>query len=243
MAFLRELTEKEVSLIPRYHQHWYDTAFSTTRLNHKEVNKVIQNIYRMLEFQIPNIHFCNNLHDLAEKSENLFQQPYFCEDGTVFGSQIMARIHELRISFLESIGHWDMAVISQLRAEGEQGIECNISSYFQQKFLNDLPLGFQGYEKYTYWIFPRIWYATEASLFDFHFSVAQSNLFKECDDTAWQAYRQLIQTSSWFTAFESDCFVCERPKTFLFNCDNTSPSSITFLDGEQLTFVDWDTLL
>jgi hypothetical protein len=238
MASLRELTEKEISLVPSYRQIWYDTAFSTTRINHKEVQNVVQSIYKIFDLEIPRIHFCNNLYALVEKSRNLFQQPYFCEDGTVFASRVMAQIHELHMSFFESIGHWDMALTSQLRATDGQSVEYNISTYLQQKLLNDLPICFQGYEMYTHWIFPRIWYTDEASLFDFHFSVAQQTLFKAYDDTAWQVYRKLIQKSSWFTAFESDCFVCERPKEFLFNCHNTLPSSILFVDGEQLTFID-----
>lgn len=230
MAFLGDLTEKEISLMPRYRQVWYDTAFSTTRLNHKEFQDAIQHIYKIFEREIPRIHFCNNLYALVEKSRNLFQQPCFCEDGTVFASQVMAQIHELHMSFFENIGHWDMALTSQLKATDGRGIECNISNHLQQSF--------QGDEMYMHWMFPRIWYADEASLFDFHFSVAKQTLFKVYDDVAWQAYRQLIHTSSWLTAFESDCFVCERPKAFLFNCDNDLPSSILFIDGEQLTFLD-----
>lgn len=237
MASLRELTEEEISLVPHYRQLWYKTAFSTTKLNHEEVQAAIQSIYKILDLRIPDIHFCNNLYTLVERSKIFFQQPYFCEDGSVFASQVMARIHELQMSFFESIGHWDMALTSQLEVADGQNIECNISTYLQQTLLNDLPIRFQGYEMYTYWILPRIWYADEASLYDFHFSAAQRTLFKAYDAIAWQSYRQLIQSSSWLTAFESDCFVCERPKAFLFNCDSTLPSFILFVDGEQLTLL------
>lgn len=232
MASLRELTQEEILLIPRYRQLWYETAFSTARLNHKQVQEVIQDLYKILDLGITNIHFCNNIYALIEESKKFFQQPYFCEDGSVFPSQIMAKIHELQMNFFESIGHWDMALTSQLSEIDGQGVECYISTYLQQTLLNDLPVCFQGYETYTYWVFPRTWYADEASLFDFHFSAIQRTLFKEHDDIAWQVYRQLIQSSSWFIAFDSDCFICKRPIAFLFNCDEILPSSILFVDGE-----------
>jgi hypothetical protein len=239
MASLRELTQEEISLIPSYHQLWYKTALSTTKLNHKQVREAIQNLYKILGRRIPSIHFCNNLYALIEQSISFFQKPYFCEDGSVFATQIMGQVHELQMSFFESIGHWDIALTSQLSVIDGQDVERNISNYLQQKFLNDLPTGFKGYEMYTYWVFPRIWYAHEASLFDFHFSAVQRTLFKTHDNLTWQVYRQLVQSSSWFTAFESDCFVCERPMAFLFKSDVTSSlSSILFVDGEQLTFVE-----
>lgn len=235
MASLRELTQEEILLIPGYRQLWYETAFSTARLNHKQAQEVIQSIYKILYLRISSIHFCNNLYTLIEQSKSFFQQPYFCEDGSVFPSQTMAKIHELQMSFLESIGHWDMALTSQLSGIDGQGVERSISTYLQQTLLGELPACFQGCEMYTYWVFPRLWYADEASLFDFHFSAIQRTLFREHDDTVWQIYRQLVQSSSWFTAFDSDCFVCESPIAFLFNCDDTFPSSILFVDGEQLT--------
>lgn len=237
MAFLRELTQEEIALIPSYRQFWYEAAFSTTKLNHKQVQEAIQSLYKIFELDTPSIHFCNNLFSLIEESRGFFQQPYFCEDGSVFPSQVMAQIHELQMSFFESIGHYDMALTSQLKVTDGQNVECNISTYLQQTLLNDLPVCFEGYEMYTHWIFPRIWYADEASLYDFHFSAAQRTLFQAYDDIAWQSYRQLIQTTSWFAAFESDCFMCERPKAFLFNSDSTLPSAILFVDGEQLTLL------
>lgn len=237
MALLRELTEKEVSLIPSYRQLWYETALSTTRLNHQQVQEVIQRLYTLLDLEIPNIYFCDNLYALIEKSRSFFLQPNFCEDGLVFPTQIMARIHELQMSFFESIGRWDMALTSQLSVLDGQGIEYKISNHLQQTLLNNLPVYFQGYEMYTHWVFPRIWYADEASSLDFHFSAIQRTLFKEHDDLAWQIYRELIQVSSWFAACDSDCFVCERPSAFQFQSDGISLSSIVFTDGEHLTFL------
>jgi hypothetical protein len=235
MAFLRELTQEEIALMPSYRQLWYQTAFSTAKLNYKQVQEAIQSIYEIFGLGMPSIHFCNNLHTLIEKSRRFFQQPYFCEDGSVFPSQLMAQIHELQMSFFDSIGYWDMALTSQLDYINGQEVEHYISTYLQQTLLNNLPTCFQGYEMYVYWVFPKIWYASEASLYDFHFSSVQRTLFKAYDDVAWQAYRQLVQASSWFTAFESNCFMCERPIDFLFDCEDTFPSSILFVDGEQVT--------
>ncbi|MBW4489926.1 MAG: hypothetical protein KME12_19260 [Trichocoleus desertorum ATA4-8-CV12] len=237
MAFLQELTPEEIALIPSYRQFWYETAFSTAKLNHKQVQDSIQSLYKIFELEIPSIHFCNNLFALIEESRDFFQQSYGCEDGSVFPSQVMAQIHELQMSFFDNVGHWDMALTFKLDFKDGQEVEHNISSCLQQTLLSNLPACFQGYEMYTYWVFPRVWYASEASLYDFHLSSAQRTLFKAYDDVFWQIYRQLVQSSSWFTAFESDCFVCERPIDFLFNSDGTKVSSILFVDGAQLTLL------
>jgi hypothetical protein len=234
MASLQELTKEEIALIPKHHQIWHEIAFSTNKLEYKQVQETIQNVYKILNLEIPKIHFCKNLDALIEESKIFFQKPFFCQDGHVLPSRIMAQIHELPINFFESIGYWDMALTSQLSKINGQGIELNISSYLHQKILDDLPICFQGYERNTFWVFPRMWHVYEASLYDFHFSSIQRTLYNKYDEITWQVYRQLIQLSIWFTAFDSDCFICERPQAFSFNCDSTSLSSILFIDGTQI---------
>jgi hypothetical protein len=238
MASLRELTNEEITLIPSHRQLWHEITFSTNKLDYNQVQEVIQSIYKILKLEIPKIHFCNNLDTLIKESKVFFQQPCFCQDGSILPSREMAQIHELPMNFFDSIGSWDMALKSQLSWIDRQGIELSISRYLCQEILDNLPMGFNGYERNTFWVFPRMWHTDEASLYDFHFSTIQRTLCKPYDEITWQVYRQLIELSIWFTAFDSDCFVCERPQAFLFNRDNTFLSSILFVDGKELVFTE-----
>ena len=233
MASLRELTEDEIAMIPDYRKFWYDVAFSTAQLERDRVQEAIQRIYTILGLKTPKIHFFDSLYSLVKESQNLFKETGFGEDGFVFSTRVMAQIHTLQMSFFESIGHWDVALTSKFCALDGDIFELQISEHLYQKFLKNLPDRFK--EIYTFWVFPRVWYAYEASPVDFHFSAVRKQiLFEVPDYESWNAYRQLIQSCSWFIAFESDCFMCERPIAFSFKIKSKLPSSIRFANGDEL---------
>jgi|GEM_PF-4777114 len=246
MTSLRELIEDEIAAIPTYSKFWYDTAFSTTKLNPTQVQDAIQKIYAIFGLIPPRIHFCDSLYVLIKKSIDLFNHPpqYYCEDGSVFATQIMAQIHELQAGFFENIGHWDLALTSQLSVVDGESIDRRISHCLQQTLLENQPDQFKRCELHTFWVLPRLWYADEASPLDFHFSaVRRQMLFKAHDDVVWQAYRQLILSCSWLTAFESDCLICERPVAFSLKTNSTFPTSILFANGDELVLQNNDEVL
>ena len=70
-------------------------------------------MYIILGLKSPNLHFCCNPHELIKKSRDFFQQPYHCEDGTIFASQIMAKIHELHVDVVCTIGGNESLLSSQ----------------------------------------------------------------------------------------------------------------------------------
>lgn len=72
---------------------------------------------------------------------------------------------------------------------------------------------------------------------DFHFAVAKQTLVASYDVLFWQIYKQLIQVCSWFIPFESECYMCEHPKTFIFADRKPIPASIHFHDGGQLSIL------
>jgi hypothetical protein len=235
MAFPQELTEAEISLIPGYRWRWYETALSTTPLDHHQVNVVLQEIYSLFDLAPPNIYFCNNFDDLVASSQNCFQQPYYCEDGSIFATQMLAKIHQLRIDFLDCIGRWTGILNSQLCIIDGSEMEYCISEIFRKTLLTGLPAAFQAEKQGLYWVFPKFKYANEASFLDFHFSAVPRTLDFPYDVRAWNAYRQLVQTCSWFVATDSDCWICERPTGFLLKAGSSAPVSILFVDGSQLS--------
>jgi hypothetical protein len=235
MALLSELTDEEKSLIPEYCDFWYEVAISTSKLNHIQVEKVIRAIYKRLNLKAPRVHFCSSLPDLIRKSHEFFCQPGFCEDGASFASQEMARIHEMYNNFVCDVQVRDMQLSSQLGVIYGDEIEMYISLELSKLLIGYLPASFTGYEKTVYWTLPRLWYVDESCWLDFHFSAVQRLLAGGYDEMAWRDFRQLVEIGSWLTAFESDCFVCERPCRITLDMDGGGIASLDFDDGESLS--------
>lgn len=234
MALIQELTEEEKSLIPTYCHLWNGITLSTSRLDRTQVQGVIQGIYEILGLAHPNIHYCDSPHTLAASTKGRFNNLYSCQDGMVFPTLEMARIHELRQDFVESLGIcWHGAWAYPLKQVEGGYIDESLANFLQCEFLDDLPLSWRR-EKGISWIFPRCWYTAEAYMLDFHFSVAQRTLRSPYDAPLWQAYKRLIQVCSWFIAFESDCYFCEPPTAFLFERKIPTPTSMKFINGEEL---------
>jgi hypothetical protein len=232
MAFSQELTEGEISLIPSYRWRWYETALSTTALDHHQVKKAIQNVYTLLGLELPNIHFCNTFDVLIANGKACFQHPYHCEDGSIFATRILAQIHQLRINFFDCIGRWNGILNAQLRIIDGAEVEYCISERFRESLFKELPVALQTEKQSIYWVFPWFKYANEAGFLDFHFSAVPRTLDFPYDECAWNSYRQLVQTCSWLIATESDCWVCERPMGFHFKEGSSAPAAIFFADGE-----------
>lgn len=242
MVLLQELTEEEKSLVSTYCRLWNGVTLSTSRLDRNQVQDVIQGIYKILGLDHPNIHYCDGPHALAENTKGRFQNLYYCQDGMVFPTLEMARIHELRQDFVESLGIcWNGTWAYPLKQVEGGYIDESLANVLLGEFLDDLPLSWRR-EKHISWISPRGWYTAEACMLDFYFSVAQRTLRFPYDVPLWQAYKHLIQVCSWFIAFESDCYLCETPKAFLFERKIPTPSSMQFINGEHLkiTVPSWD---
>jgi hypothetical protein len=232
MAILSELTDEEKSLIPKYCEFWYEVAVSTSKLNHSQVKESIYTLYARLDLKAPRIHFCTSLPDLIRKSHKFVRQPSFCEDGNIFASQEMARIHEMYYRFVCDVQTRDMRLSSQLGVIDGGEIEIFISLELSKLLIDFLPASFAGYEKMVYWIFPRLLYVDESCWLDFHFSAVRRLLAGGYDEMAWQDFRQLVEVGSWMTVFESDCFVCERPCRITLD---SGSASLDFDDGEHLS--------
>lgn len=241
MALLQELTEEEKSFIPTYCRLWNGITISTSRLDRNQVQSVIQRIYEILGLAYPNIHYCDGPHALAASTKGRFDNLYYCQDGMVFPTLKMARIHDLQQRFRGSIGSWDWSLAYPCNQVKGGYIDESLANFLQHEFLDDLPLSWRR-EKGISWIFPRCGYTTEACMLDFHFSIAQRTLRAPYNVPLWQAYKHLIQVCSWFIAFESDCYLCEPPTTFLFERKIPTPTSMQFIHEEQLKIASssWD---
>lgn len=234
MVLFSELTDNEKLLIPEYREFWYRVAISTSQLNHDQVKAAIFSIYTRLGLKAPRIHYCSSLPDLLRKSHGFFQKPSFCEDGAAFASQEMAKIHEMVIDFTCNVQVRELHLSSQLRVIDGECIDAHISDSLLELLSGNLPESFINYRNIIYFVFPRLWYVDESCWFDFHFSAVQRLLPEGYDEESWQVFRQLVEVGSWFTAFESDCFICERPLSITLECENKIIASMTFNDGESI---------
>lgn len=233
MVLLQDLTEEEQSLIPTYCHLWNGVTLSTSKLDRNQVQGVIQRIYEILGLAHPNIHYCDSPHALAANTKGRFSNLYYCQDGMVFPTLEMARIHDLQQNFRENIGSWDGSWAYPCSQVKGGYIDESLANFLQHEFLDDLPLSWRR-EKGISWVSPRCGYTTEACMLDFSVSIAQHTLMSPYDVPLWQAYKHLIQVCSWFIAFESDCYLCEPPTTFVFERKISTPTSMQFINGEQL---------
>jgi hypothetical protein len=215
MASLADLTAEEILLIPNHRQIWYEATISKAPIDRNEFQTAIETIYKILGLDIPNLHFCDDPYDLIEKSRDFFQRLYHCDDGMAFASQTMAKIHELCVDFVCTIGAYESLLGDQLSIISKEEIEneYRIDNEFQKIFLNDLPNGFDSRDAgHRDWVYPRFEEIGTVCWIDFHFSIIRHTVSEDYDKLAWQAYRKLILLGGWFIAFESDCFVCDRPQ-------------------------------
>jgi hypothetical protein len=240
MARLDELTEQERLLIPRYREQWLKIATSTSKLNYSTVQESIQNIYKILDLKIPTIHFCKSPHELVMSSQDFFRNPYFYEDGSIFATQVMVRIHEIYYGLICRVGKRESNLSLQLRILDGDFIERVLSMQLYKLVLHDIPFSFKGYEDLTYWVFPKFWYIDELCWLDFHFSVVQRTISDTYDDLTWQAFRQLIQVTSWFIPFDNDCFVCDRPTRIVFGPGEMEIIGMEFYNRERIIFTEFD---
>jgi hypothetical protein len=215
MAKLRDLTEEEILRIPKHCKFWRERFTSKAPIARNEFQTAIGTIYKILGLKIPNLYFCRSPHELIEKSRDFFQQSYYFDDGIVFPSQTMAKIHKLYMDFVYAIGGHESLLGNKLSVISfeESEIEYKIYNDFGNLFRNSLPNGFDSYEvRNISWFYPFFYEINEVCWIDFHFSVIRHTLSEDSDGLAWLAYRKLIQLGGWFVAFESDCFVCDRPQ-------------------------------
>ncbi len=215
MARLVDLTAEELLLIPNHRQFWYEAAISKAPIDRSEFQTAIETIYKILGLDVPKLHFCDDPCDLIEKSRDFFQRLYHCEGGAAFVSPTMAKIHELHLRFICTIGAYESLLGDQLSVISEEEIEneYRIDNEFEKIFLSNLPNGFDShcFAGHRSWVYPRFDEIGTVCWIDFHFSVIRHTVSEDYDELAWQAYRKLILLGGWFVAFESDCFVCDRP--------------------------------
>lgn len=204
----------------------------------KKTIESVQSAYELLELPTPEIIFFDSLYAAAEVAKQLYERPYFTEDGLAHATGLIGKLHKkLYINNKNAIGHWDGLIESELRPSNTSQIDKQLSESLSN-YLTELNSSFFPLKRNLYWFASLNWYASEGAFFDFHFSVASHTLFRLYDRLAWEVFQKLVTSCGWIIPFEKVCLVCDRPIKFLFDSENRlhaeGKAAIQFSDGTGL---------
>ena len=241
MAFISELEPGQESLMQSYRETWQEIALSTERIDRQQAINAVFSVYELLELPAPEIQFFDSLYAAAESANPFYDLTFFTEDDCICGTEIIAKLHgQFYPEFINSIGHWDMEIESNLTVNLGLDIDLQLSESIANTLSRPRPFNYELGDDFsrTEWFLPLNWYAHKGGFFDFHFSVASHRLFQPYDERWWQAFQQLVKSCGWIIPLEKICLVCVRVACRRLIAQLSSPSTlrIAFMQKEKLPF-------
>lgn len=224
-----------------YRETWQEIALSTERIDRQQAINAVFSVYELLELPAPEIQFFDSLYAAAEVANPFYDITCFTEDGCICGTKLITKLHDhFYPEFINSIGHWDMEIESNLTVNLGIDIDSQLSESIANTLSRPRPFNYELGDDLsrTEWFLPLNWYAHKGGFFDFHFSVASNRLFQPYDERWWQAFQQLVKSCGWIIPFNEICLVCVRPTKFSFDSENRlhaeGEAAIQFTDNRGL---------
>lgn len=245
--------------IDTYRHKWQDIAFSTKRINKKQVSSIIKKVYSdILNIREIDIYFFDSPLAIANLSflNDVLNNPNFDDAKKI--NNIIRKIekhllkHFFRDDFFKFI---DASLINQV---GEQ-LDINLWNFLQKEFyfnsplLSTIPINLKDREKFSYvwkaakpnqkerleqlWFYSTSGLITPDSKCDLCalLDYCISELYCTVDEHLWNILQIFVVECGWTFLFQHFCFACDRPCKLLLNELNQAhaegETAIQFTDG------------
>lgn len=238
------LTPQKETLIPAYWEKWRKIAFSTQSIDKNKNREVVQILYSLVDYEMPQIIFCHSPYAainemLLMNSSNRLLFESFVED-------VLNMIrHELQYFwkqiFLEPINHYSPEKFLSYLENPDIPSELNCPN---QDCFNILDTMLKHNQSELVW---QLWVKEISfqpiSSFDWMYTAATFDFFiSELDcyhnPEVYKVVKQVVIECGMIFPFDKVCFVCDRPIKLSLDTENRlhakDEPAIQFADGFSL---------